>query len=433
MNENSNIFIKKKILIYGLGKSGISTFNFLKKNNYISLFDDNEKIKINKDVKNKIASSNKIKKTRFDTIILSPGIDISKCKLKKFLKKNLKIIYTDLDVFHSFFKNRCVTITGTNGKSTTCQLLYEVLKKKGLDVKLAGNIGYPILSLKNINPTSIFVIEASSYQLDYSKLFNSKYAAILNISADHLERHKTFSNYISAKFKLIKNQKKNSIAFINIHDTHIKKKIKKNYYKSKIVKVNTKLSDNFLKLIENDYFSTLSNRENLSFVLEISKRFRVKKKVLVNVINKFKGLKYRQQTIYNKKDILIMNDSKSTSYSSSIETLKKSNNIYWLLGGIPKKGDKFNLSKKYYKNIKAYIFGKHYKKFSLDLKNKIKFKKFSNLKDAFKEVMQDIKKENSIKKNILFSPAGASFDSFKNFENRGFYFNKLVGKTFNVK
>ena len=109
MNENSNIFIKKKILIYGLGKSGISTLNFLKKNNYISLFDDNKKIKINKTVKNKIISSNQIKKTRFDIIILSPGIDINKCKLKKFLKKNLKIIYTDLDVFHSFFKNhsRC--------------------------------------------------------------------------------------------------------------------------------------------------------------------------------------------------------------------------------------------------------------------------------------------------------------------------------------
>ena len=224
MNENSNIFIKKKILIYGLGKSGISTLNFLKKNNYISLFDDNKKININKTVKNKIISSNQIKKTKFDIIILSPGIDINKCKLKKFLKKNLKIIYTDLDVFHSFFKNHCVTITGTNGKSTTCQLLYEVLKKKGLDVKLAGNIGYPILSVKNINPRSIFVIEASSYQLDYSKLFYSKYAAILNISADHLERHKTFSNYISAKFKLIKNQKKNSIAFINIGDTCIKKK-----------------------------------------------------------------------------------------------------------------------------------------------------------------------------------------------------------------
>ena len=91
-------------------------------------------------------------------------------------------------------------------KSTTCQLLYQVLKKQKLNVKLAGNIGYPILSIKNIKKDTIFVIEASSYQLEYSKLFKSKYAAILNISPDHLERHKTITNYISAKFKLIENQ-----------------------------------------------------------------------------------------------------------------------------------------------------------------------------------------------------------------------------------
>ena len=132
-----------------------------------------------------------------------------------------------MDVFYSFYKNKCITITGPNGKSTTCQLLYEVLRKKGLDVKLAGNIGYPILSINNIKKKTMFVIEASSYQLDYSKLFTSKYAAILNISPDHLERHKTLRNYISAKFKLVKNQNHDSIAFINKHDKFLQKEIPK--------------------------------------------------------------------------------------------------------------------------------------------------------------------------------------------------------------
>ena len=203
MNDYSNIFIDKRILIYGLGKSGTSALKFLKKKNKITLFDDNKKITL----------KNKIIKSKFDLILLSPGINKNKCKLKNFLKKNLKIIYTDLDVFKSFYNNECITITGTNGKSTTCQLLYEVLKKQGYDVKLAGNIGYPILSIKNIKPKSIFVIEASSYQLQYSKIFRSKYSAILNISPDHLERHKTLKEYVKVKFKLIKNQLTNSIAF----------------------------------------------------------------------------------------------------------------------------------------------------------------------------------------------------------------------------
>ena len=113
--------------------------------------------------------------------------------------------------------------------------------------------------------------------------------------------------------------------------------------------------------------------------------------------------------------------------------LKKSNNVYWLLGGIPKKGDKLNLPKIYYKNIKGFIFGKNSKKFSLDLKNKIKFKKFSNLKKALNEVLKDIKKDNYNKKTILFSPAAASFDSFKNFEDRGSYFNRLIKKYINAR
>ena len=89
-----------------------------------------------------------ITKIKFDKIIISPGIDISKCKLSKFLKKNNSRIYTDLDVFYEFFKNKSITITGTNGKSTTCQLLYEVMTNQKIDVKLVGNIGNPILSEK---------------------------------------------------------------------------------------------------------------------------------------------------------------------------------------------------------------------------------------------------------------------------------------------
>jgi UDP-N-acetylmuramoylalanine--D-glutamate ligase len=108
--------------------------------------------------------------------------------------------------------------------------------------------------------------------------------------------------------------------------------------------------------------------------------------------------------------------------------LKKKNNIYWLLGGIPKIGDRFNLSQNNYKNIKGYIFGSYQKKFSLDLKNKIKIKKFSNLPKALSELFKDIKKDNSSGKTILFSPAGASFDNFKNFEDRGQYFNKMIKK-----
>ena len=201
MNLSLNIFLNKKILIYGLGKSGLATFNFLKRKSKVFLYKN-------------LINYNFIKKNNFDYIIISPGIDINNCKLTKFLKKNLKKIYTDLDIFYSFYKNDCITITGTNGKSTTCQLLYQILLNQKYDVKLVGNIGNPILSLHKIKKKTIFVVEASSYQLEYSKIFKSKYAAILNISPDHLERHKTIKRYIKAKFKLLINQSNKSFCFV---------------------------------------------------------------------------------------------------------------------------------------------------------------------------------------------------------------------------
>jgi UDP-N-acetylmuramoylalanine--D-glutamate ligase len=297
---------------------------------------------------------------------------------------------------------------------------------------LVGNIGNPILSVRSIKKKTIFVLEASSYQLEYSKIFKSKYAAILNLSPDHLERHKTLNKYIKAKFKLLKNQSRGSLAFVNKNDLLINKELKLNNFNSKIIKVDTKKKyNNFLKNINNKYFISETNKENLSFILEISKKFNLKNNIISQTIKKFSGLKYRQQIIFNRNNLTIINDSKSTSFSSSIGLLKSNQNIYWILGGIPKKGDKLNLSKKYFSNIKAFIYGKNKKPFINQLRAKIAYKNFDNLETTVKEIFFIIKKEKFINKTILFSPCAASFDSFKNFEDRGLFFNNLIREHLN--
>ena len=431
MENTPNIFLKKKILVYGLGKSGLSALKFLLNKCEVHAYDDfNKKFK-SLSLKKKLIKFNKISSLNFDQIILSPGININNCKLSNYLKKNKNKIYTDLDVFYSFNKNFCITITGTNGKSTSSRLLYEILKNQQFDVRLVGNIGNPILSVKNINQKTIFVIEASSYQLEYSKIFKSKFAVILNLSPDHIERHKTLNNYIKSKFKLLKNQSKNNLAFVKKNDFLISKELKKNNFKSKIIKVDTKKIENYIKDCDNKFFSTEANKENLSFIIEISKRLKLNKIFLKKTIQKFKGLQYRQQIIFKNKYLTIINDSKSTSFSSSISVLKANYNIYWLIGGVHKKGDKFILPKKYHKNIKAFIYGKNKKFFNKNLNRKVKIENFDNLKDALKKVFMLIKKQRLIHKTILFSPCAASFDNFKNFEDRGFYFNKLIKRHLN--
>ena len=425
-----SIFLNKKILIYGLGKTGLSSLKFLKNKAEIFVHDDDFSKFKNLRIKNTISYKN-ILKQNFDQIILSPGIDINKCKLSKFLKKNHSKIYSDLDVFYSFYKNECITITGTNGKSTTCQLMYKVLLNQKHDVKLVGNIGNPILSVKNFKKKTIFIVEASSYQLEYSQLFKSKYAVILNLSPDHIERHKTLNRYVKAKFKLLQNQLNGYLAFIKKDDHLINKQLRSNRYKSRIIRVDTSKVNNFLKKINNDYFLSKTNKENLSFILAISKKLKLKNNLLKKSVKKFKGLKFRQQIIHKKKYLTIINDSKSTSFSSSLEILKIHPNIYWLIGGIHKKGDKFDLPKKYFQNIKAFIYGKNKKFFNETLKRKIKYENFDSLKSALKNIFININKQKLTNQTILFSPCAASFDNFKNFEDRGLYFNKLIKNQLN--
>ena len=424
MLNSQNIFFNKRILIYGLGKSGLSTFKFLKKNNDIIKYDD--KIKTN---------YKEIKKIKFDYIILSPGININRCSLSNFLKKNYKKIHTDLDIFYSHYKdNNKITITGTNGKSTTAKILYEVLKAQKVDVRLVGNIGNPILLEKNITNKTVFVIEASSYQLEYSKLFRSNISLILNISPDHLDRHNTISKYVNAKFKLVKNQSEKDLAILNVNNFYIKRQLQlKNFY-SKIIKINKKTNINFIRKVKNKYFATDGNKENLQFVFAVTKILKLQKDSLFKTLEKFKGLNYRQEIIYHSKKLTIINDSKATSFSSSESLLRSLDNVYWIVGGLAKKGDKLLWNKKNNKNIRAYIFGKD-KVFFIDkLKKIMRYESFLNLKTLIQKIFLDIKIDNKLThKTILFSPAAASFDNFNNFEERGKFFNKLIMKHINAK
>ena len=423
MLKNLNIFYKKKILIYGLGKSGLSVLKFLKKNNEINTHDD----KVKADIK-------KLIKIKFDYIIISPGIDINRCNLSNFLKRNHDKIYTDLDIFYENHKeNNKITITGTNGKSTTAKILYEALKDQKVDVRLVGNIGNPILLEKKVTSKTVFVIEASSYQLEYSKLFKSNISLILNISPDHLERHKTINKYVSAKFKLVKNQSKKDVAILNIKNFYIKRELESKNYLPKVIKIKKNIDSIFLKKINNEYFNTEGNKENLKFILEVAKILKLKKDSLIKTLKKFKGLKYRQEKIFQSKKITIINDSKATTFSSSVSLLKSLTNVYWIVGGQAKKGDQLLLSKKNCKNIKVYIFGSNKNFFISKVKKLMKYEYFLDLKSLIKKLFLEIKMDKNIThKTILFSPSAASFDNFKNFEKRGEYFNQLIKKYINV-
>ena len=207
----------KKIAIYGMGITGISAAKVFKKSK-AKIFCWDDKKEIREKIQKMKFPINKfwLSKNLVDKIVISPGIDINKCKINKYLINNSSKIITDLDLFFEINKNSLIiSVTGTNGKSTTCKLIEKILKTAKYNVKTVGNIGSPILSLNRLRKNQVHIIEASSYQLQYSRLFRSRHAAILNISPDHLERHKNIKNYIKTKVRIFFAQNNSDFSYIN--------------------------------------------------------------------------------------------------------------------------------------------------------------------------------------------------------------------------
>ena len=338
-------------LIYGLGLSGLSVIKFFKKNkiNNFSIWDDKYKTIFKK---YRARDLNKTLKN-VDFIVLSPGISLMKNKkLKRYKKK----IITDIDLFYlTNIKSKSIVVTGTNGKSTTCKLLAHLLKKNKYQVSLGGNIGTPILNLSNFKKKYV-IIEASSFQLSHSKFIHPDYAFFINLTKDHLDWHGNLRKYSNSKLKIFALQKENNFAFINkkLKNFFIKKK-----FLSKLIIPNYNNYKKIRSKINNKYLTSGINDENMSFVYAFSKLLKIKEKSFINSMKSFQGLSHRFEIFMRKGNTIFINDSKATSFEATKYALSSLKNIYWILGGLPKKGDKIILSKNKKNIIKCYLIGKY--------------------------------------------------------------------------
>ncbi|MEY4389732.1 MAG: hypothetical protein RLZZ167_372 [Pseudomonadota bacterium] len=423
---------QKKFLVFGLGISGSATLSQLKKNKAnIECWDDNRKLR--KKFKNRYKVNKSWFSNVYDFIVISPGINIYSHPKKKFFQENKNRIITDLDLFFSSIKDqKIIMVTGTNGKSTMAKLIYDLFKNSKKKVYIGGNYGTPVLNLPYKEKSAIFVLELSSYQLDYSSRLPSSASILLNVSPDHLERHKSFNKYISAKLKIFKGLKKTGVGFLDLS----------NDSKSKIFKVLKleKYDQKNIELIKKKYHHNIqdhlisaslkgSHFKNCIYIaLRIAKLFRIPKNIYLKTIKDFKGLPHRQEIIKIKNNLIFINDSKATNFSSTEVALNNYKNIHWIVGGLPKAKDKI-VVKKYKKLIlRAYIIGKNLNFFIRQIKNTIKYNSSHSLKAALLSALREAKKNPDLKQVILLSPSAASFDQYKNFEHRGNTFKQLVQK-----
>ena len=423
MVQSSNLK-ELSFLVYGLGLSGRSVINFFKKKGVknFKVWDDKHKnIYKNYRSKNLIHTFNQV-----DYIVLSPGISLLKNKrLSKFRKK----IITDIDLFYLYNnKSKSIVVTGTNGKSTTCKLLAHLLKKNKFKCSIGGNIGTQILNLINLNH-SFVIIEASSFQLSHSKFIRPDYALLLNFSNDHLDWHGSKNKYLNSKLKIFRLQKKNNFAIIN---KNLKKKFIKNKFSSKLLFPKIKDYRKIKKKIKNDYLNLNINEENMSYVFTLSKLLKISEKSFFKTMKSFKGLSHRFEIFLKRGNMTFINDSKATTFTAAESALYSLKNIYWILGGLPKRNDKLKLSKLKKNIIKCYLIGKSINFFKNQIKGRIDFSLTKNLKNSIIKISKDIKLQKHTNKSILLSPGAASFDQFENFEKRGEEFKRLckqyVGK-----
>jgi UDP-N-acetylmuramoylalanine--D-glutamate ligase len=423
---------KKKFLVFGLGVSGHATLSQLKKNKAnIECWDDSKQLR--EKFKNKYRVNKDWFKSSYDFIVISPGINIYSHSKKLFFYKNKNKIITDLDLFCSSIKDqKVIMVTGTNGKSTMCKLIYDLLKNSKKKVYLGGNYGTPVLDLPYKEKSAIFVLELSSYQLDYSSRLPSSVSILLNISPDHLERHQNFSKYISAKLKIFKGLEKTGIGFLDLSSDkqskifNILKSEKYNQKNIELIKKNIhhNIKDNLISLP----LRGLHFKNCLYIALQIAKLFKISKNVYLKTIKDFKGLPHRQEIIKVKNNITFINDSKATNFSSTEVALNSYKNIHWILGGLAKAKDRIIVSKFKKSILRAYIIGKNINFFLKQIKSTVKHNTSHTLKNALLSALRESKNYPSLKQVILLSPSAASFDQYKNFEHRGNTFKQLVKK-----
>ena len=446
----SNIFKGKKILILGLGITGINLYKALTASKAkVYTWDDNNKSLSN--IQKNINLTN-FKFNQLDYCVPSPGIvtvGLNAHPVISLLKKNSIKIISELDLFQIYLNSsinylngsiKVIATTGTNGKSSVVSIINHVLQKLNYDTSLIGNIGKSIFQSRVLKK-GFYIIEASSYQLETTSIFRPNISILTNISEDHILRHKTFNNYVKQKFKIFQNLSDNDSAIIS-NDHYITKKFidkisnKKRFNLIKVSGKNKKSSFYYddLSIYKNNKFIYKSsnpnlygshNLENISLVVAFLSEIECLNKKSLKAINSFKGLSHRQEILRKINKTTFINDSKATNIDSSIPALKSFKNIHWICGGIPKSHD-MKIALPYLKNVKKiYVIGLEKDIFFTAFERYIEIDYLKDMKNAVQSAFLNSKKEKKIA-TVLLSPAAASFDQYKNFETRGNAFKKYI-------
>jgi UDP-N-acetylmuramoylalanine--D-glutamate ligase len=451
---NKNKYKNKYVAVIGLGKSGLSTIQALRDSDIdVIAWDDSESkcSQLRNDsyfFKDIIINPDDWQWGQIAKLVVSPGIPKNHPIINTAHKYNCPIS-SDIELLiESCPDATYIGVTGTNGKSTTTALIHHILGKLEIKAQIGGNIGNPVLEFAMNDGRDVYVLELSSFQLDLLQKPYFNIAILTNISPDHLDRHGDMESYVNAKKNIFNNQTKNDVAIIGV-DCEISANIYKEMSvvkRQKLLPISAKkildygvsVVDNILYInMEKSQTLTLGalpnlrgnhNAENIAAAVAAicaSDEY-IDYNKLLEAIKDFAGLKHRMQNVAIDNNILFINDSKATNAEATQKALACfDKNIYWIAGGIAKEGGINILKDQLNKVIYSFFYGSAKNDFATTAEGKTKYSLYEDIEKAFDAAYEMAKnsKEESV---ILLSPSCASYDQFKNFEERGDIFCQLV-------
>jgi UDP-N-acetylmuramoylalanine--D-glutamate ligase len=450
-------FAGKKVALFGLGGSGLASAQALVAGGAAVIAFDDSAGSIDKARAAGIVTEDlrQIDWSKIAALLLAPGVPLTHPAphWSVVLANNAGVeVIGDVELFCRERRKVAadspfVAITGTNGKSTTTALIHHLLVSAGRSAELGGNIGTAVLTLKAASAEHAHVIECSSYQIDLAPTLDPRVGILINISADHLDRHGTLSHYAAVKERLVAGVQTGGTAVIGVDDEYcaaaaeriaatgknvvrisVRRRLLEGIYaeNGEIVRSSGGRTQSIARLDNIGSLRGVHNAQNAACAAAAVLALGLKPEEIQTGLRSFPGLAHRMEQVGRKGSVLFVNDSKATNADSSAQALASFTDMFWIAGGKPKTGGIAPLAGFFPRIRKAYLIGEAAADFARTLDGRVAYEIAGTLDRAVVAAARDAEAAALKEPVVLLSPACASFDQYRNFEVRGDKFRDLV-------
>jgi UDP-N-acetylmuramoylalanine--D-glutamate ligase len=393
-------FAGKHYAVYGLARSGLATVEaLLASGAKVTAWDAKEEARAKAPAGAEIANLDEADLAQFDSIVVTPGLPLNRHPIAKRARDAGVEIIGDIELFArarpELPPHKVVGITGTNGKSTTTALVHHILKTAGVPTTMGGNIGLPILAQDPLPEGGVYVLELSSYQIDLTQSLDCDVAVLLNITPDHLDRYESFEAYAASKARLLEISTGQIVPGRDVG-----------------------LDQSHWPALQGPH-----NAQNAAAAIETCQALGIGEGEVEEALRTYPGLPHRMERVREKDGVLFVNDSKATNPTATAPALAAFDSVRWILGG-QAKTDNLDECAPHFGHVRsAYTIGEAAEMFERLLAPHMPVKNCGKLDEAVRQAARDAKAGDT----VLLSPACASFDQFRDFEDRGDQFKALVG------